>query len=449
MEEGKNMKEEILEKIVNTHKNFLIEGDVSSGKTTNVLFPIVNEIIDKKESLFILDSKEEYINQYYDKLKENNYNIVILNLRDMDKSEGWNPLEYPYNLFKNGDADKAQEYLEKIGKTIFREDSAQDSFWTLTAADFFTGVSLGLFEDGNPDEINFNSINNMFNGIDKQLGLTDYITKYFKAKGVSSKPYIFASPTFLAPKDTKGSILSVARQKLRVYVSREKLSYLMNKTTFQIEDIVNRPTAIILIARDETKTLSDLASMFIEQLYMILLDFKSNHKFNFILDNFDIIDKCNDLVDILSFCLSRNIKLFIATRSLKELVDKYGKYVSTLCHLISIGNTDLKIIINNWEESYEKNFVTIEVKNTNIEYPKLHTDTVQLFDLEKFVEGKKFMENKEFIHDLDVEIPSNVDDLIKNIDEKLEQIDITEKLEEMRKQDNKPKSELEQFKIDD
>ena len=32
----------------------------------------------------------------------------------MDKSEGWNPLEYPYNLFKNGEQDKAQEYLEKI-----------------------------------------------------------------------------------------------------------------------------------------------------------------------------------------------------------------------------------------------------------------------------------------------------------------------------------------------
>ena len=78
------MKNEILEKVLNAHKNLIITGDVASGKTTNVLFPIVDNAINKKESLFILDSREEYINKYYDKLKENNYNIVILNLRDMD-----------------------------------------------------------------------------------------------------------------------------------------------------------------------------------------------------------------------------------------------------------------------------------------------------------------------------------------------------------------------------
>ena len=243
------MKKEMLEKVLNAHKNLIVEGDIASGKTTNVLFPVVDNAIEKKESLFILDSREEYVNRYYEKLKSNNYNTIILNLRDMDKSEGWNPLEYPYNLYKNGEKDKAQEYLEKIGKIMFYENSSQDPFWALTASDFFTGVTLALFEDGNADEVNLNSVNNMFNGIDKKFGASDYITEYFKTKETSSKPYIFASTTFLAPKDTKGSILSVARQKLRLYVSREKLSQIMNKTTFNFDDVANKPTAIFVIAR--------------------------------------------------------------------------------------------------------------------------------------------------------------------------------------------------------
>ena len=62
------MKKEILEKMLDSKKNLIVSGDISTGKTLNVLFPLVKEIIDRKESLLILDSKEEYINKYYDDL---------------------------------------------------------------------------------------------------------------------------------------------------------------------------------------------------------------------------------------------------------------------------------------------------------------------------------------------------------------------------------------------
>ena len=443
------MKKEMLEKVLNAHKNLIIEGDVASGKSANVLFPIVDNAIDKKESLFILDSREEYINRYYDKLKSNNYNIIIVNLRDMDKSEGWNPLEYPYNLYKNGNKDKAQEYLEKIGKIMFYENSSQDPFWALTSSDFFTGVTLALFEDGNADEVNLNSVNNMFNGIDKKFGATDYITEYFKSKDVASKPYIFASSTFLAPRVTKESILSVARQKLRLYVSREKLSQLMNKTTFNFDDVVNKPTAIILIARDENKSLNTMAAMFIEQLYAILVDLKSKNKFNLILDNFDIIEKCNDLVDILGSCISRNIKTYIATRSVSELANIYGSYMPKLCDLLSIGNINIKLVISNVEETFDKDFETVSITESNVEYPTLNTTTIKMFDLEKLVKEIKSQQlgNMNFAN-TDLGEPFKVDDLIKSIDDKIEQLEIEEKLDKLNKNDN-VKSEFEQFKIDD
>ncbi len=443
------MKKEMLEKVLNAHKNLIVEGDVASGKSANILLPIVDNAIEKKESLFILDSKEEYINRYYDKLKSNNYNTIIINLRDMDKSEGWNPLEYPYNLYKNGDKDKAQEYLEKIGKIMFYENSNQDPFWALTASDFFTGVTLALFEDGTVDEVNLNSVNNMFNGIDKKFGATDYITEYFKAKDVASKPYIFASTTFLAPRDTKGSILSVARQKLRLYVSREKLSQLMNKTTFNFEDVVSKPTAIILIARDENKSLNTMAAMFIEQLYAILVDLKSKNKFNLILDNFDIIEKCNDLVDILGSCISRNIKTYIATRSVAELANIYGSYMPKLCDLLSIGNTNIKLVISNVEETFDKDFETVSITESNVEYPTLNTTTIKMFDLEKMVKEIKSQQlgNMGFAN-TDLGEPFKVDDLIKSIDDKIEQLEIEVKMDKLKK-DDKEKAEFDQFKIED
>lgn len=389
-----------------------------------------------------MDFKEEYINRYYDKLKSNNYNTIIINLRDMDKSEGWNPLEYPYNLYKNGDKDKAQEYLEKIGKIIFHEDSSQDPFWTLTASDFFTGVTLALFEDGSANEVNLNSVNNMFNEVDKKIGASDYITEYFKSKGVASKPYIFASTTFLAPKDTKESILSVARQKLRLYVSKEKLSQLMNKTTFNFEDIAKKPSAIILISRDENNSLNSISAMFIEQLYAVLVDLKVKNRFNLILDNFDNIEKCNDLVDILGSCISRNIKTYIATRSLLELTNIYGSYMPKLCDLLSIGNDDIRLVINNVEQKMDKDFKTVTIQNGNIEYPKLSITDIKLFDLEKFVKDIKIqqLENIDFDSTNLGEL-FDVDALIKSIDEKIAQIEMKEKIENNKeKEEIKPKA---------
>ena len=438
------MKREILEKVYNTRKSIIVEGDIASGKTTNVLFPIVNNIIDNGENLFILDSKEEYLNIYYNKLKENNYNTIIINLRDVNKSEGWNPLEYPYMLYKNGDKDKAQEYLEKIGKVIFYDDSSADPFWSITASNYFTGLALGLFEDGKIDEVNLNSINNMFNYTDKKYGSSDYITEYFKIKGETSMPYAFASSTVFAPKETKGSIISVARQKLRVFISREILSEMMSKTTFSYNNIVNNKTAIFVIARDESKTLNSIAAMFIEQLYAVLVDLKSINKFNLVLDNFDNIEKCNEIVNILSSCSSRNIKTYIGTRSSSELGYIYGEYILKLCDLLSIGNSSIKLVINNEEEIVDKEFDEVIIPTSNVLYPVLERKEVKLFNLEKFIMNIKGEQLGEMPTPPEIK---KIDEIIKNIDEKISQLEMEEALDKAKKSNDV--SSFDQFKINE
>ena len=384
------MKKEIFEKIINSRSNALVSGSISSGKTTNILLPIVDELMERKESFFFIDSKEEYINKYYDKLKENDYNIIILNLRDLDKSESWNPFKYPYELYKNGEHDKAQEYLEKIGSILFYESSKNaDPFWSMTSSDFITGIALGLFEDGKINEINFNSINSMFNGIDVKIGSSDYIKEYFNLKGKLSSAYIHASTTFLAPRDTRDSILSVVRQRLRLYVTREKLSKLMADTTFKYEDILAKPTAIFFIGKDESKYMNSLIAMFVDQLFGYLLDSKNKNRFNFILDNLDSVEIINNLSDMMSSGISRNIKFFIGTRSIENLKEKYGDYIVKLADIIEIKNTEITLNINGELNSEPKEFSDVVINDAEIEYPQLKNTDIELFDLISFVISKK------------------------------------------------------------
>ncbi len=233
------MQNELLGKLFQENKNVIVEGGVNSGKTMNVLFPIVDSIIERKESLVVLDSKEEYLNKYYEKFYENDYNTIVINLRDPSSSEGWNPLFYPYELFKSGDLDNAQAEIDRIGKTIFYDKKVLDPFWIDSAKDLFTGMCLGLFEDGTEEEINLNSINNMFNSIGKKFNDTTIDKAYFTSKGENSASYVYASSTILAPKETKGGILATAKQKLRLYVSRENLSKVLSKTIFTLLSDLN------------------------------------------------------------------------------------------------------------------------------------------------------------------------------------------------------------------
>jgi type IV secretory pathway TraG/TraD family ATPase VirD4 len=343
------MKKELLEKIFNAPKNLIVAGETTGGKTTNIIFPLVEKMIDNQESILMLDPKKEYLNKYDSILDKKGYNKIIINLRDTNFSEGWNPLEYPYELYKKGCIDKAQEEIEKLGEIIFYEEGDNDPFWTDTAQSLFEGLVLALFEDGKESEINFVSINDMLEGLEsKSLGI-DLTTAYIKSKGTDSKPYILTTPTILAPRETKGGILSVARSKLKLYVARENLSLLMSKSTFKFDDILNKKTAIFIINKDESKSVSNIAYMFINQVYDYLLNNEHKYKFDFILDNFDTLNNFKSLSGMLGSSTARNIKIVLATRQYDELSKIYGNYTMKLCDKIEIGTDNIDIDLSGKE----------------------------------------------------------------------------------------------------
>lgn len=414
----------MIDKIYNFNRNLIVDGKLSAGKTTNVMFPLVKKMINNSESLFILDSKEEYLNKYYNTLKSNDYNVIIINLRNMDKSEGWNPLEYPYQLYKCGDKDEAIEHIERLAKTIYYKSFNEDPFWSMTAGDLFKGLVLSLFEDGKENEINLTSINSMLDKGMNKFGAKDYLTEYFNDKNPDSKAYTFASTTVLAPNDTKGGILSVAKQRLRLFIGREKLNVLTNKTTFDFNNVLEKKTAIFFIVKDEETSLSRYATMFINQLYTILVSKRLTNKFNFILDNFDLIKECDNLIDMLSSCISRKMKVCICTRDLEALLEKTDKYLLKLSDVLKVDASGIKLISDNGYETIKDNIDEVEVPTYFSEYPKLEESKVNIFDLQRFVINNNI---KKFNLDLDTNDFISTEDLIKSIDKKIAELDAENK----------------------
>ena len=55
-----------------------------------------------------------------------------------------------------------------------------EPFWEKTAADYFAGIALAMFEDTTEDKININSINMTATVGEDKFGGSTYIKEYFK-----------------------------------------------------------------------------------------------------------------------------------------------------------------------------------------------------------------------------------------------------------------------------
>lgn len=311
----------------------LIIGSTASGKTESIVQPMVKSLMKKGESMIITDPKGEIYERNGEELKERGYNVVLLNFRDPQKGNCWNPITLPYSLYKEGKKDKATELLDDLAKNILYDESSKnaDPFWENTSADYFAGLCLALFDDAREEQINLNTINLMTTVGENKLGGTTYMKEYFSDKDQGSPAYINVASTLMAPTETKGSILSVFKQKIKLFSSKENLSEMLSHTDFDMKDIGRKKTAVFIIIHDEKKTYHPLATIFVKQCYETLIDVafenggKLPQKTNFILDEFANMPPLKDADAMVTAARSRLIRFTYIIQNFAQLTEVYGK----------------------------------------------------------------------------------------------------------------------------
>lgn len=328
MNDGKHMW------VDNGEGHSIVMGSSGSGKTQMIVLPMVKSLAKHDESMIITDPKGEIYEQTSNMLRERGYNVVLLNFRNPQRGSGWNPLHLPYQYYKEGNSDKANELVDDLAVNILYEQNAnnQDPFWEKTSADYFSGLCLALFEDAKEDEINLNSVNLFTTVGEEKCGPnTTYVNEYFNTKDPASPAYVSASSTLIAPSDTKGSILSVFKQKLRLFASRENMSEMLSHSDFELSDIGKRKTAVFIVIQDEKTTYHSLVTIFVKQCYETLVDYaqkcggKLPYRTNFILDEFANMPPLKDVETMVSAARSRNMRFTFIIQNFAQLSEVYGK----------------------------------------------------------------------------------------------------------------------------
>ncbi len=427
-----NIVKELLEKI-NPKKNVVVSGDMLSGKTTGVLFPLFNKIMDNNENVIVYDTKVEYLNEYYDKLIKKGYQVNIINLRNLNYSDGWNPLENPYYYFKSGMKDKAEELLDNLGHILYPDNEHTDPFWTNTSSNLFVGLSLALFEDGKDDEINLNSVNTFITVGEEKTGVNKkYLDEYFKAKDKTSSSYNNVSPTIIAPVDTRASILSVAEKPLSKLVGNEQVSSLLSKSTFSFHDLTEKKMAIFVIGKPESKNINVISEMFFNQIMQYLIETRPTNKCHIILDNIDDIENILYINNYLKLNNYSNTRYYIGTCSVENFESKYMITTHAISDVIKIKKDEIELESFGEITKFNNDIEEVIIDKSNIQYPIVKAHHIKVFDLKGYVDTKRIEKMENLVNSMmpgladkikDNDNQTNINNLIKNIDAKITKLE--------------------------
>ncbi len=373
----------------------VVIGASGSGKSQCIVKPLVNLLAKKGESMIITDPKGELYTSAAHRLKDLGYNVIVLNFREPLKGNAWNPLTLPYQYMKLGNMDKATELLDDVALNILYDPNNKgEPFWEKSAADFFSGLALGLFEDAKEEEININSISVMSTAGEDRLGPSTYTKEYFTMKGEASSAYTFASNTINAPSDTKGGIMSTFRQKIRLFASRQNLSEMLGHSDFSILDIGKQKTAVFIVIHDEKTTYHALATIFIKQAYETLIDVAQKNggklpiRTNFILDEFANMPPLKDVDSMVTAARSRDMRFTFIIQNFAQLNDVYGKEVAEVIRG-NCGNT-IYLISSELAALEEISKMCGEVKSKEKD-KTASTPLVTVSDLQKFKMGEALL----------------------------------------------------------
>ncbi len=316
----------------------LIIGNTGSGKTVSVIDPLIFNLADAGESMIINDVKGELYKTTYDYLKKKNYDIKVINLRDTSNSDFWNPLTIAYEYFKESNFEKEIETINDLSGAICEDVTSRDKYWQESSSSVLSALCLALLEDAKSEsQIHFHSIYNLLveHGA-KKYGDQNSLDKYFSDRPFGSTAKNLYSTGNFARGETRATIFSILASKLRVF-GDTGVSYMTSKTSFNIRDIGKKKTAIFLIIPDEKISRHFIGSLFINQVYQVLVEEaqKENSgtlpvRVNFILDEFSNMVKIAEFSKKLTVARSRNVRFYLVIQDFNQLQENYKEMAGTI-----------------------------------------------------------------------------------------------------------------------
>ena len=306
-----------------------------SGKSASYSIPNAYQMLG---SYVFTDPKGELYDRTAGYLKQNGYEIKVLNLVRPQYSDGYNPL-----MHINSEID-----VDVIASTIIKGQQAEggksDPFWDDSAEMLLKALIYYLIAVRPEEEQNLASCAELVRAANTNGG-SNLLTELISQLPYDHPARMYYKSIEIAPEKTYSSILSTLQSKLGKFDSKE-IAELTSTDTINFEDIGNKKTAVYVISSDTHTAYDFLLTIFFSQMIQQLYDYADQNggalkeQTFFILDEFANIGKIPDFDKKISTSRSRKISFSVILQNIDQLEAVYEKSYETI-----MGNCDTHVFL--------------------------------------------------------------------------------------------------------
>ena len=316
--------------------NVLVVGGSGSGKSASYSIPNAYQMLG---SYVFTDPKGELYDKTSGFLKQNGYDIKVLNLVNPANSDGYNPLMH---ISSEIDVDVIANTIVKGQKS--EAGSSSDPYWDDMAEMLLKALIYYLIATRPEEEQNLASCAELVRAANKNGG-SNLLSDLMSQLPYDHPARMYYKSIEIAPEKTYGSILSSLQSKLGKFDSKD-IAELTSTDTINFEEIGSKKTAVYVISSDTHTAYDFLLTIFFSQMIQQLYDYADQNggrlkeRTYFILDEFANIGKIPDFDKKISTSRSRGISFSVILQNIDQLEAVYEKSYETI-----MGNCDTHVFL--------------------------------------------------------------------------------------------------------
>ena len=345
------------------NNNVLIIGGSGAGKTFYEVKPNLMQMPDKC-SFIVTDPKGEILRSTGEMLKNNGYNVKVINLIDMEQSDCYNPFSY---IREETDVIKLMTNL--IANTTPKGTTSADPFWEKAEGMFLQALFYYVWLEVPKNERNFETVLKLMGkaevkeqGKPSQLDAIMSVLEETSPLGANHPAVKQYKKCMRGAGDTVRSIIISANSRLE-FLENRKILRILSKDEMNLADIgigVNgdceTKTALFCVIPDSDKSYNFIIGMLYTQIFQELYyqaDFNFGGRLpihvTFMLDEFANVALPDDFCSLLSTMRSREISSVIIIQNLAQIKALFKDTWETIP-----GNCDSLIYLGGNEQSTHK-----------------------------------------------------------------------------------------------
>ena len=325
-------REEII--FVGDDMHILVIGATRSGKSRTVVLESIGLQALAEENIICSDPKGELYQYTYPFLERLGYKVITIDFKNPLKSSRYNFLQPVIDHVKKGNIPKAIEATWDITSALVPEDAHGERIWSDGEASIIAAAIMAVVYD-NQNNPEYQNLTNVYYFISEMCKSGDGelpLNKYVKGLKPNHPARSLLGISQVAPSKTRGSFFTAALTTLRLFTN----PYICDMTStsdFTIEEFCSNKTAIFIILPDEKVTYYSLASLFVNQLYELIVNIADARggrllrRVNFNLDEFGNFMAINAFATKLTVGGGRGCRFNLYVQSMAQLEDKYGREV--------------------------------------------------------------------------------------------------------------------------